>query len=199
MTLLSGTIILKRKIRAYPTIKDIIHEKSHMNSIDFPQLIGVKSLSFNQFPPPVPAIQAEHDGYLYASLPALCAVFSLDMQQQLEQLHKHYLLNNGLGQITLSDEQPTIMLRVGYMAIWLTHLHLDDLPFIREREEIEQFQREAAQILEEAFYEGRLTQAPFITHLIEGDTIMATIYKEAIAILALTRERLLRVKVAHTP
>ena len=138
-----------------------------MSSTDFPQLISIKSLSFNQFSPPVPAIQAEHDGYLYASLSALCTVFNLDMEQQLKQLRKHHLLSSGLGQITLSDKQPTIMLRVGYMAMWLTHLRLDDLPFIREREEIMQFQREATQILEEAFYEGRLTQVPLITHLIE--------------------------------
>jgi len=162
-----------------------------MKFTGFPQLTSCKSFVFSQFDTPIPVIQDEQDGHLYASLPALCAVFDLDVAQQVEQLSNHPLLKAGLGQTFLSEKHPVMMLRVGFMALWLTHLQLDDVPFIREREEIEQFQREAAQVLEEAFCSGRLTQIPSVNQLIEQNSPLATLYKEAISVLALIREQLL--------
>ncbi len=59
------------------------------------------------------------------------------------------------------------------------------------RPKIEQFQREAANVLWEAFQEGRLTADPSFDELLQNDSDAVQAYKMAAAIMKLARNQII--------
>ena len=82
------------------------------------------------------------------------------------------------------------LLRVDLVPLWLAGV---DTTRVKEdiQDKIKQYQREAAQVLWEAFQEGRLTSTPSFDELLEKDTPAVNAYKTALAIVELARNQIL--------
>ena len=140
---------------------------------------------------PLPVFQGM-DGYVYATLNSLCHIFGLDQEKELDRIQKHVILQTKLVKSTIRGETHRYCLRLGFIGTWLLNLPIDAVEQEKDREELIQFQINAAHVLEEAFCEGRLTEWPFISELLEEvDDPMVQAYKEAVAVMGLARDQLI--------
>lgn len=133
------------------------------------------------------------DGLTYVSLDAICATLKLNREDELARVLSHPALQSGLRcrrQYRPGSFQEEIgyFMRTGHFALWLSTLNsgveagLED-PLIG-------YQQEAAQVLEEAFLEGRLVKTPNISRLIEGNDERVQSYKSTLQLLVRLRSRL---------
>jgi hypothetical protein len=145
--------------------------------------------TFTLFGQSVPLILADN-GFVYIKLEAICQLLQLDIDQQVRSINSHSFLQTGLA-YQVAGEMVEFSLRVDFLALWLTHLHPEDLPHIRRKEEIEGYQQEAALVLAESFLSGRLTHWPLISRLLEQNVPTVRVYKESLALVSQARERLI--------
>lgn len=162
-----------------------------MDLSNLPILVSTKSLTFIDLEIPIPAIQAEHDGHLYASLPALCQVFGLNEQEEAARIQQHQALKTQLSVIIIINDPQNLCLRLGFIGLWLLTLPIDIPKETKAKQELISFQENAAQILEELFCEGRLTEWPLIADLLKNDDSATQSYKKAVAMMGLARDQLI--------
>lgn len=133
------------------------------------------------------------DGLTYVSLDAIFTMLNLNSEDELARMLSHPALQSGLRcrrQNRPGDFQEEIgyFMRTGHFALWLSTLNgsveasLED-PLIG-------YQLEAAQVLEEAFLEGRLVKTPNISRLIEENDDRVQSYKSTLQLLVRLRSRL---------
>lgn len=137
----------------------------------------------------VPVFQG-HDGFLYAALNTMCQIFGLNEQEEISRIQQHTILKTQLSIIKTASQPNEICLRLGYIGSWLLNLPIEAVEKTRDRDELVIFQQNAAQILEEAFCDGRLTEWPLIANLLEQDSPAVDAYKKAVAMLGLARDQL---------
>ena len=133
------------------------------------------------------------DGRIYVSINEVCGVLGLSRPAQQRRIQEHDVLSEGLVRLaidTAGGPQTVSMLRHDLVPLWLAGLQGRA---VREdvRPKLKQFQLRAAQVLYEAFQEGRLTTAE-PTDLFAGaspESVQA--YQLAQAVLHLARNQLL--------
>ena len=138
------------------------------------------------------AVQTD-EGLIYVSIAEVCSVLGLGRPAQQRRIQEHDVLAEGLAQLTISTaggRQPAYMLRHDLVPLWLAGVQGRA---VREdvRPKLKQFQLRAAQVLYEAFQEGRLTTAD-PTDLFAGaspESVQA--YQLAQAVLHLARNQLI--------
>jgi hypothetical protein len=138
------------------------------------------------------AAQTE-DGSIYVSINEVCSVLGLSRYPQQRRIQEHDVLGEGLVQLsieTAGGRQTVSMLRHDLVPLWLAGVQGRA---VREdvRPKLKQFQLRAAQVLAEAFQEGRLTTTD-PTDLFAGaspESVQA--YQLAQAVLHLARNQLL--------
>jgi len=81
-------------------------------------------------------------------------------------------------------------LRVDLVPLWLSGISLKSVKD-EVRSKLEQYQREAAKVLWEAFQEGRLTADPTFDELLQTDSDAVQAYKMALAVVKLARNQVL--------
>ena len=146
----------------------------------------------------VAAILAE-DGKIYTPVRQMCDLLGLDRASQARRIQRHDILGDGYkGGVIWTPpsadgrgggNQNTGLLRVDLIPLWLSGVRVQS---VREdiRPKLTQFQKEAAQVLWEAFQEGRLT-GQSMSALLETDSPAAQAYKMAQAIMQMARQQLL--------
>jgi hypothetical protein len=134
------------------------------------------------------------DGHIYVSIRHLCKALGLAQRGQVMRIQRQPILaegyKGGIMMITPGGPQPTGVLRVDLVPLWLAGV---DTKRVREeiKAKLEQYQREAAQVLWEAFQEGRLTADPAFSELLTADTPAVRAYKNALAIVELARNQVI--------
>lgn len=137
----------------------------------------------------VPVYQGQDD-FLYAALKTMCHIFGLDEQDEISRIQQHTILKTQLVIMETDKELKQICLRLGFIGTWLLNLPIEIVEKTKDKNELTIFQQNAAQILEEAFCEGRLTEWPLIANLLEHDSPAVAAYKKAVAMLGLARDQL---------
>lgn len=133
------------------------------------------------------------DGRIYVSINEVCGVLGLSRPAQQRRIQEHDVLSEGIVRLaidTAGGSQTVTMLRHDLVPLWLAGVQGRA---VREdvRPKLKQFQLRAAQVLYEAFQEGRLTTAE-PTDLFAGaspESVQA--YQLAQAVLHLARSQLL--------
>jgi hypothetical protein len=144
------------------------------------------------------AVRAD-DGQIYAPVRQMCEALGLDRASQARRIQRHDVLADGYqGGVVWTPpsadgrgggNQQTGLLRVDLIPLWLAGVRVQSVkPEIRPK--LKQFQKEAAQVLWEAYQEGRLTRQP-LAELLETDSPAAQAYKMAQAIMQMARQQLL--------
>jgi hypothetical protein len=138
------------------------------------------------------AVRADN-GRVYVSLRHMCQALDIDMTAQRQRIQRHNVLNEGLGVCKIQTPggmQNTYVLRVDLVPLWLTGIRTS---MIRKeiRVKLENFQKEAAAVLWEAFQEGRLTADPQFETLLDQNTDAVQAYKMAMAVVKLARQQIL--------
>jgi hypothetical protein len=157
---------------------------------DLPIITVATEYQYHYFDHPVP-IAFTPDDRVYALLSALCRVYNLDEKREAKRILQHGVLRTMLAKATLGGVSEAIVLRISCLGTWLLNLPPKELKNPSHREELAIYQRNAAQVLEEAFAEGRLAYRPFISDLLFYDSPEVKLYKEALIALALAKENLL--------
>jgi hypothetical protein len=140
------------------------------------------------------------DGHVYVSLRHLCEALGLARQGQVRRIRDDKILSEGYqgGNVLLPPSpdgrgggmQKAGMLRVDLVPLWLSGVRIQAA---KEgiRPKLEQFQREAAKVLWEAFQEGRLTADPALDDLLRSDSEAVQAYKMLQALVKLARNQIL--------
>lgn len=144
------------------------------------------------------AVQADN-GQIYVAVRRMCDALGLDPRNQRRRIQDHTILSEGYrrgviyappGEQGGGGPQEAGLLRVDLVPLWLAGIHLKRVK--KEiRPKIEQFQREAANVLWEAFQEGRLTTDPIFDELLQQDTDAVQAYKMLQALVKLARNQVL--------
>ena len=113
--------------------------------------------------------------------------------QARRRIERHTVMQDGLMvamMATIKGERPSHILRVDLVPLWLSGV---DAARVKDeiRARLEQYQREAAKVLWEAFQEGRLSVDPTFEELLQQDTDAVQAYKMALAIVKLARNQIL--------
>lgn len=138
------------------------------------------------------AVRADN-GRVYVSLRHMCQALDIDMTAQRQRIQRHNVLDDGLGVCKIQTPggmQNSYVLRVDLVPLWLTGIRTS---MIRQeiRTKLENFQKEAAAVLWEAFQEGRLTADPQFETLLHQNTDAVQAYKMAMAVVKLARQQIL--------
>lgn len=145
------------------------------------------------------AIKAE-GGKIYVSIRQMCDALGIDDRTQRRNIQKHAILSEGYqrgGVITPPSpdgrgggRQLTGVLRVDLVPLWLAGIELnrvsEDI-----RPKLERYQREAAQVLWDAFQAGQLTADQDFSDLLRQDTPAVQAYKAAQAVVTLAKAQIL--------
>ena len=133
------------------------------------------------------------NGRVYASLRHMCDALGLNARGQSQRIDRHTVLSRGKGVCkihTPGGEQSIVALRVDLVPLWLAGVRTN---MVNEevREKLEKFQEEAADVLWEAFQEGRLTADPTFEELLQNDSEAVQAYQIATAVVKLARQQIL--------
>lgn len=138
------------------------------------------------------AVQAS-DSRVYVSVRHMCQALGIDDQGQRQRINRHNVLMRGLMVCkihTIQGERDTHVLRVDLVPLWLSGIRTSTVNE-KVRPKLEKFQEEAADVLWEAFQEGRLTAEPTLEDLLKSDSPAAQAYQMAQAIMQMARQQLL--------
>lgn len=129
------------------------------------------------------------DGAIYVSISEVCAVLGLSRPSQQRRISEHDVLSEGLVQLavdTPGGRQSVSMLRHDLVPLWLAAVQGRA---VREdvRPKLKTFQLRAAQVLAEAFADGRLTDADTDALLVGVSPETAQAVEIARAVLTLAR------------
>jgi hypothetical protein len=131
------------------------------------------------------------DGRIYVSVAEVCGVLGLDRPSQQRRIREHDVLGEGLVQLAISTaggRQTVYMLRHDLVPLWLAGVQgravRDDV-----RPKLKVFQLRAAEVLAEAFADGRLTAADIFAG-VSPETVQAVQVARAVLALAENQARL---------
>ncbi|KAA3661603.1 MAG: hypothetical protein DWQ04_15945 [Chloroflexi bacterium] len=135
----------------------------------------------------------DDEGQVFVSLRHMCQALGLNVQAQRRRIERHTVMQNGFMvamMATIKGKRPSHVLRVDLVPLWLSGT---DASRVKDeiRAKLEQYQREAAKVLWEAFQDGRLSVDPSFEELLQQDTDAVQAYKMALAIVKLARNQIL--------
>ena len=139
------------------------------------------------------AVRAE-DQHIYVSVRHLCSALGLNRRGQVQRIQRQAVLDAGHRKMEIATDggpQGANMLRVDLVPLWLSGISTGRIKDEEIRSKLEQYQREAAKVLWEAFQEGRLTTDLSMDNLLQKDTPAAQAYRMAAAIMQMARQQLL--------
>lgn len=164
------------------------------------QLVVVEQKEVQFYGDDVVAVRAE-DGRVYVSIRHVCEALGIDAQAQARRIDRHTILAAGVNWVAILTTQlrdggvyeqsrRARVLRVDLIPLWLAGIRAKS---VREeiRPKLERFQQEAADVLWEAFKEGRLSADKTFDELTKADTPEAKAYLMAKAIYDMARQQLL--------
>ncbi len=132
------------------------------------------------------------DGRVYVSLTQMCNALGLDAPSQRRRIRNHVVLADGakLQRIdTPGGPQDAFMLQASLVPLWLSGLRAS-MVRAELQEKLKRFQTEAADVLWQAFQDGRLsTDNSFDEMLSKVSPETATAYQVAQAVLHLARQQ----------
>lgn len=134
------------------------------------------------------------DSEVYVSLGHLCDALELDRQGQSQRIERSQVMLSGYRQgpvETSGGVQTAYLLRVDLVPFWLAGLNTSRIKDDMRRAKVEQYQRNVAKVLWEAFQEGRLTSDPDLEELLSQDTEAVQAYKMLQAMVKLARNQIL--------
>jgi len=138
------------------------------------------------------AIRA-NDGHIYVSIRHLAEALGMTRQSQVRRVERQAILKEGYfkgAMMTPKGKRQANWLRVDLVPLFLTGI---DTVRVKEeiRPKLEQYQKEAAKVLWEAFRDGRLTTEPSFEELLQSDSPAAQAYKMLQAMMQLARNQVL--------
>lgn len=139
------------------------------------------------------AVKAE-DSQVYVSVNQMCDALGIAAPMQRRRIRDHEILSEGyvLGSIlTEGGKQQAALLRVDLVPLWLIGIQINS---VREdiRPKLKLFVQRAANVLAEAFQEGRLTADPSFDDLLkQASSDMVEAYQIAQAIMKLARNQIM--------
>lgn len=137
-------------------------------------------------------VQAD-DGHFYLQVSDLFLLLG-NSQYERSRLKRQVVMGTGHkvdGDSETSCEHREDMLRLDRLALWLATLDLAEIDQVEIRQYLEEYQREAALVLHEAFCQGRLTDKPRLAERLQQNTLTARLYREVLSILCLARNQIL--------
>ena len=141
------------------------------------------------------------DGKIYVSLDKMCTALGITTPPQTRRIKRHQVLMAGYVRLpiftndtkltkTVSQRRRTGLLRVDLVPLWLTGISAKAVNE-EAKGKLEKFQQEAANVLWEAFQNGRLTTEPTFDDLLQQETEAVQAYKMAMAVVKLARNQIL--------
>jgi hypothetical protein len=132
-------------------------------------------------------------GRVYASITHICDVLGIDPNSQRRRIQRHDVMGEGyqMGKIeTPGGPQQMGLIRADYIPLWLTTMRVS---MVKEefQERLLYLQKEAAQVLWEAFQEGRLTADPTFEELLQQESETVEAYRMIQAMLKLARNQIM--------
>jgi len=132
-------------------------------------------------------------GQVFVSLRHMCQALGLNVQAQRRRIERHTVMQDGFMvamMATIKGKRPSHVLRVDLVPLWLSGV---DSSRVKDeiRAKLEQYQREAAKVLWEAFQEGRLSTEPIFDDLLQYDTPEVQAYKMIQGMLQLAKNQIL--------
>jgi hypothetical protein len=133
------------------------------------------------------------DGKIYAAINHICDVLDVRPRAQRRRIQEHDLLADGYKLGTIETEggpQQVALILANYIPLWLATMRVS---MVREeyRERLLFLQKQAAQVLWEAFQEGRLTADPTFDDLLQQDSEAVEAYRMIQAMLKLARNQIM--------
>ncbi len=135
-----------------------------------------------------------NDERVYVAIRHMCDALEIDTQGQTQRIDRHTILSEGKGVCNLhtpGGEQSAIVLRVDLVPLWLSGIRTKAISDTAIREKLENFQREAAAVLWEAFQDGRLTADPTFDELLQTDSDAVQAYKMLQGMVKLARNQII--------
>ena len=138
------------------------------------------------------AVRTENN-QVYVSVNQMCEALGIAAPMQRRRIRDHEILSEGyvLGSVlTEGGKQQASLLRVDLIPLWLIGIQIKS---VREdvRPKLNLFIRRAADVLAEAFREGRLTADVSFEDLLINDSPAAQAYKMAAAIMKMAQQQLM--------
>ncbi len=140
------------------------------------------------------AVQAEN-GQIYVSIRHMCEALGIDHNAQQQRIRRHTIMDKGrrackLHALGKRSAQMNYVLRVDLVPLWLSGIRTSA---VKEeiRPKLERFQQEAANVLWEAFQDGRLTTDPDFDDLLKADSEAVQAYQMLQALVKLARHQIL--------
>jgi hypothetical protein len=131
------------------------------------------------------------DGRVYVSVRHMAEALGLTRQSQVRRIDRQPILADGHfkgAMMTPKGKRQANWLRVDLVPLFLAGI---DTKRVREdiREKLERYQREAANVLWEAFQQGRLTTDQSFGDLLQADTPAVQAYRAALAVVEIARQQ----------
>ena len=140
-------------------------------------------------------VQEQDEARVYVPVRPICENLGLAWPSQYSRIKRDAVLSEAATSVTVTVTEAgqrgaMVCLPLKYLPGWLFGVSVKRVrPELREK--ILRYQREAYDVLWEAFQEGRLTAEPSISELLESDSPAAQAYKMASAIMQMARQQLL--------
>jgi hypothetical protein len=140
-------------------------------------------------------VQEQDEARVYVPVRPICENLGLAWPSQYSRIKRDAVLSEAATSVTVTVTEAgqrgaMVCLPLKYLPGWLFGVSVKRVrPELQEK--IIRYQREAYDVLWEAFQEGRLTAEPSISELLESDSPAAQAYKMASAIMQMARQQLL--------
>jgi hypothetical protein len=140
-------------------------------------------------------VQEKDEARVYVPVRPICENLGLAWPSQYSRIKRDAVLSEAATSVTVTVTEAgqrgaMICLPLKYLPGWLFGVSVKRIrPELQEK--IIRYQREAYDVLWEAFQEGRLTAEPSVSELLESDSPAAQAYKMASAIMQMARQQLL--------
>jgi len=140
-------------------------------------------------------VQEKDEARVYVPVRPICENLGLAWPSQYSRIKRDAVLSEAATSVTVTVTEAgqrgaMVCLPLKYLPGWLFGVSVKRVrPELQEK--ILRYQREAYDVLWEAFQDGRLTAEPSISELLESDSPAAQAYKMASAIMQMARQQLL--------
>jgi hypothetical protein len=140
-------------------------------------------------------VQEKDEARVYVPVRPICENLGLAWPSQYSRIKRDAVLSEAATSVTVTVTEAgqrgaMVCLPLKYLPGWLFGVSVKRVrPELQEK--IIRYQREAYDVLWEAFQEGRLTAEPSVSELLESDSPAAQAYKMASAIMQMARQQLL--------
>ena len=140
-------------------------------------------------------VQEQDEARVYVPVRPICENLGLAWPSQYSRIKRDAVLSEAATSVTVTVTEAgqrgaMVCLTLKFLPGWLFGVSVKRVrPELQEK--IIRYQREAYDVLWEAFQEGRLTAEPSLSELLESDSPAAQAYKMAAAIMQMARQQLL--------